>query len=748
MANISMDSATATPIAAEVINIDTNLDSNTSDAAANESTCNEEDHDRPIKKQKTHHLSAPNITSPPDSLINSSSVTIIAPKEPLFRFQPYVPILRPSDSQQIIIDAEGIVNYYWKTNPSALSSRLIGEILPDDTIVEAPSLVTPLLLKKKTTWPPREADKTQEQTENVSESGVSPDKERTASQGSDDVQIVKIVNKHESAPIEDARYKPVGDYVKSTVVASLTNAKFNVNKPILAIKDYYRSSVGELLLGIGFSRVKEFTIEDSVKRLTSKIRKGNTQLIPELESLRTELVHVKKSNSPYNFENTLECPHCQFKTDSSIVLEAHLEVPHKDQRRDYVCNWCRYRTKDVSQITLHNYVTHKKRCRIEKPLALHCCRYCPFECKSKRKFTSHIVKCEQSFQKDIVQGPQEYGECDYPAITSKFISQEDVKAYESTLKALRLAAYNPHQIKVSGSQNHGQSGQPILMLSKPSLSTAVNKTNIMRPSMPISAAANPYGSPVAFLARGSCQTNINSDRSLQASSHLLQLLAAQTTASNNLQQRASILKHPKAQSSFVNGMSVMKTAQNIMMAPQAPSINGTNTLTFSESSADLNSAPSGTDSANGTFLICEICDGYIENFSQFKSHMQWVHKVKIHQKMLEGSRPPLNCQKCQWRFYTDQGLERHLLGAHGLVTPNMREQADNETDSGRCTICGCKFAKKLVAHMKDFHKANLKPAQLSYRCTVCSATFSLYRLFENHVYKLHSQGSIRGSPSE
>ena len=52
------------------------------------------------------------------------------------------------------------------------------------------------------------------------------------------------------------------------------------------------------------------------------------------------------------------------------------------------------------------------------------------------------------------------------------------------------------------------------------------------------------------------------------------------------------------------------------------------------------------------------------------------------------NRPPLNCQKCQHRFFTDQGLERHLLGTHGLVTSSMQEAANKGKDAGRCPICG------------------------------------------------------------
>lgn len=46
-----------------------------------------------------------------------------------------------------------------------------------------------------------------------------------------------------------------------------------------------------------------------------------------------------------------------------------------------------------------------------------------------------------------------------------------------------------------------------------------------------------------------------------------------------------------------------------------------------------------------------------------------------------------------------------------------------------------------AARCSQVHKITLKPAHLSYKCTVCSATFNLYRLFESHVYMVHS-GSV------
>merc|ERR1711963_1288520 len=141
----------------------------------------------------------------------------------------------------------------------------------------------------------------------------------------------------------------------------------------------------------------------------------------------------------------------------------------------------------------------------------------------------------------------------------------------------------------------------------------------------------------------------------------------------------------------------------------------------------------------GNFVICEICDGYIKDLEQLRNHMQWIHKVKIHPKMIYN-RPPLNCQKCQFRFFTDQGLERHLLGSHGLVTASMQDAANKGQDSGRCPVCGKVYQWKLLNHVAKDHGKTLKPAHLSYKCTVCTATFGQYKPFENHVYSAHSGG--------
>lgn len=52
---------------------------------------------------------------------------------------------------------------------------------------------------------------------------------------------------------------------------------------------------------------------------------------------------------------------------------------------------------------------------------------------------------------------------------------------------------------------------------------------------------------------------------------------------------------------------------------------------------------------------------------------------------------------------------------------------------------------KLLNHVSREHNMTLKPAHLSYKCTVCTATFGMYKQFENHVYSAHSTVAKRSS---
>jgi len=94
----------------------------------------------------------------------------------------------------------------------------------------------------------------------------------------------------------------------------------------------------------------------------------------------------------------------------------------------------------------------------------------------------------------------------------------------------------------------------------------------------------------------------------------------------------------------------------------------------------------GQSGSKGNHVACEICGVSLPDLAQLRNHMQRIHQEWI----LIDDRPLLTCStklKCLLRFFTDQGLERHLLGAHGLVTTGLQEAADKGQDTGKCPVC-------------------------------------------------------------
>lgn len=87
--------------------------------------------------------------------------------------------------------------------------------------------------------------------------------------------------------------------------------------------------------------------------------------------------------------------------------------------------------------------------------------------------------------------------------------------------------------------------------------------------------------------------------------------------------------------------------------------------------------------------LCEICDQQTQDKEQYLKHLQNIHKQlgnKTTTDMNQG--PPLACSRCRERFHTYEGLERHLVMGHGLVTSDLLQKAQKKEDGGRCKICG------------------------------------------------------------
>ncbi|KAJ6643900.1 MOG interacting and ectopic P-granules protein 1, partial [Pseudolycoriella hygida] len=487
--------------------------------------------------------------------------------------------------------------------------------------------------------------------------------------------------------------------------------------------NYFDSPLGKFFMDIGVNLVQEHVQTDLLRQQKRKLTRGGETAPPSVQtainSLKKNLELSKEKNDIFKFE-TKRCEFCNFKSESALAMAHHYETPHILNQHMYRCNFCTFETRPPYDILFHMEAVHNIKARLEKAITYHQCPNCPFEDNGKSKLARHSVNCLKKFNPEENLNPPLDWEppAKIPRIKPKHGLVGTATAYQAMAAQAQRAASGAamqRQNAVNAALMRGR-GRP-QTITKPTPTGTILRTNQqpIRPQIGGMVLPNNFqlGTAGQFIqVAGTALAMVPNAHSAYTNQ------PPGPKSSKTQQPSISITPLPRQPSNAASSFALQTVASQVAKPTGAPS-----------------GMKPGQSSAGGkaTFVICEICDGYIKDLDQLRNHMQWMHKVKIHPKMIYN-RPPLNCQKCQFRFFTDQGLERHLLGSHGLVTSSMQEAANKGKDAGRCPM----YQWKLLNHVSRDHNMTLKPAHLSYKCTVCTATFGMYKQFENHVYSAHS----------
>ncbi|KAF7378643.1 hypothetical protein HZH66_015430 [Vespula vulgaris] len=583
--------------------------------------------------------------------------------------------------------------------------------LTDDMfVVEAPSFIVPYVYEKPPLKPLKEfVSKLEKSIEEKQKEEIlkkmTEDNKDNQDINEDSMDMNKKVDSRNQESENDGslRSKKDGDDSGGDIIDAMESGISNISDKHDIRQDdrnkvitYFDLPLGKFFMQIGVNLVQEYVQTDLLRTQKRKQGKGSTSAETQLaiNSLIKNLEFSKENNEPFHLEMK-KCEFCSFKTESTLVMQHHLETPHM---RNYVykCNFCPMEVRSPHDILFHMEAEHNTRGRLERGPAFHQCPNCPFEDNQKGKLTRHILACSKKFRPERNLEPA--ADWEPPAKIPRLNRARPVGPTNPNALAMAMSAKGP---------------QPLLPKLLPAPITGRGRGRPpMQPRYSDMKALRPGGTTMR-------QDNVAGMMYRPTSSGLLVPASYQFGSNQLFQNTTASTKNPTAK---------LLSQPSISITP------------LPRTTSQTSIPGSGTSSKSGgknTFVICEICDGYIKDLEQLRNHMQWIHKVKIHPKMIYN-RPPLNCQKCQFRFFTDQGLERHLLGSHGLVTSSMQEAANRGKDAGRCPACGRVYQWKLLNHVARDHGMTLKPAHLSYKCTVCTATFGMYKQFENHVYSAHS----------
>lgn len=496
----------------------------------------------------------------------------------------------------------------------------------------------------------------------------------------------------------------------------------------------------KLLMDIGQDLVQESTYCDIVhaKNLPETPKNLETyktvaaQLKPVWEAL-------KKKNEPYKL-NLHKCQVCGFQTESRLVLQNHRSRSHFRNGK-YQCAMCPEYDTNEQRLLNHYLESHLVIAQKDDLQAKYPCLICEEDFQFKGLRDQHMKMCKKDYARvRHVMAPKLNDDIlmvnrwlwDRPPIDPTILQQQQAAQAQQKKTQLQQAQAQAQAAALRRGVNNAASAllqQQMLqnqqrqqqqmrqqigaLMNNRSLIGSNNLIAAMQQHLQRAAAAGSRGG--ATLAAAATPFLNNKNLSVASKNALIaaQQLAAQQQA---LKRNATVLT-PQVQKALSNAASMMATT------------NGTN------------------GSSQSTGNSCEICDQSVTDKERYLAHLQNNHKQmrgKSVTDMQQGA--PLACSRCRDRFWTYEGLERHLVMSHGLVTADLLQKAQKKEDGGRCKLCGKQYAFNMLQHLVADHQVKLCSAEIMYSCDVCSFKCSSYHQLETHLSTVHPKAGEKDKP--
>ncbi|KAL3982501.1 hypothetical protein ACH3XW_47415 [Acanthocheilonema viteae] len=484
----------------------------------------------------------------------------------------------------------------------------------------------------------------------------------------------------------------------------------------------------KLLMDIGQDLVQESTYSDIVhaKNLPETPKNMETykqvaqQLKPVWEALR-------KKNEPYKLKQ-YTCQLCNFRTESRIILSVHRQTPHFDGRK-YQCALCPEFFTNENMISQHYLREHDLVAGKEEAIPRNPCPCCNEDFMYKGQRDQHLKMCRRDLNRvRLIMAPKHPQDVsainhwlwDKPPVDPTILQQQQVAQRQQVEKLQRaqLAQQQQQQLQQRRSQTAvtnsallaAQQQQAALLLQQQRIRAAQAVAHHQQQAKMSSLIGNP--SLLAAMQQQLQRAAVSGMRTPGLSLFAQRGVAAGIRGPTVAQHAAASL------------------AGRIRAPSQIPA-----------SRAQLGGVVS-----SGHNNVCEICDQNVQDRDRYLTHLQLFHKQmrgKTSADMQQGA--PLACSRCRDRFWTYEGLERHLVMAHGLVTSDLLTKAQKKEDGGRCKHCGKQYAFNMLQHLVTDHQVKLCSAEIMYSCDVCAFKCSSYSKLEVHLNTVHPKNPTQNS---
>ncbi|CAD5219284.1 unnamed protein product [Bursaphelenchus okinawaensis] len=493
---------------------------------------------------------------------------------------------------------------------------------------------------------------------------------------------------------------------------------------------YSAPSMTKMLLDIGQDLVQESTYSDivharnlpEVPKNVDTYKQVAAQLKPVWESLRDK-------NKAFKLKQYL-CSACDFKTDSMIVMSNHKQTLHvRDNKRIY-CGMCPEYNTNGSRMERHMVEVHAvKPLMPEEPPSKIQCPICEENFQFKGQRDGHLKSCKRDYAKlNKTQGshPIESISTINRWLWPKPQSDPSITAQQHDIQKQQM-------IKQQQQQRYAAAAA----VRQAQAAAAAAATASQKPTAAQILAGQQLATQIKGLGPHQQQqlTQILKDNKASLPPAVLQAVQAQLQKIQ-AQQQQSVANIP--------GFSTLTTQQlqQLQRTLAQQRRNGPSSSAAGPKTPQQRKTTPSTARSSGTPKveehICEICDDKFKSRAEYLNHLKVNHNTFKNRSTVDlDSGPPLACSRCRDRFWSYEGLERHLVMTHSLVTSDLLLKAQNKSDNGRCKHCLKTFAFNILQHLATDHGAKLCSAEIMFSCDVCPFRCSSYQNLETHLNQEH-----------
>lgn len=502
----------------------------------------------------------------------------------------------------------------------------------------------------------------------------------------------------------------------------------------------------KLLVDIGQDLVQEATYCDIVHAKNLPEVPKNLETYKQVAAqLKPVWETLKRKNEPYKMKLS-RCQVCGFQTESKLVMNTHKQTLHNTGTK-FQCTFCKETDTNEQRMKDHYFEAHLVIAVPEEKESKYPCAICEEDFNFKGVREQHYKQCKRDYIKiRNIMTPKQDDHLfinrwlwERPPIDPSIIQQQQQAALQQAqqkkqqqqlINQQQAAAAAAAQLLRKQQMAQQQQQQQQRLREQQQQAQFRQMAQLLQQSQQQQSPQNQKNMSHNLIAAMQAQLRRNGQQPVAANANMINKLMQQ--------QVAALLKTQQNQQLQAAMASLKNHGQKTPSVPKP-----TKTVSTPSSSSIAIAGPSVAS------FVCEICDQTIQDKDKYLSHLQSLHKQmngKTLQDMAQGA--PLACSRCRDRFWTYEGLERHLVMSHGLVTADLLLKAQKKEDGGRCKTCGKQYAFNMLQHLVADHQVKLCSAEIMYSCDVCAFKCSSYQILESHLSTNHPKGDKKTSPTK